>query len=775
MTGEASKPSFFWQGVLILLPLIIMAGITLAAITQDRATVEREARRRAEEIAQQFRSSLEQRWAAELARLDALSSALLAQSSARQRWPGDAANLDAALTNYTVLLSAWKADYPDLPFTNSLNYVDFLPDGKVRFPPGTDFPPQPASFSSKFSASQREAWKNLKKADIDHASPSRIEDALKAFLATDPDAEAVMNAQVIALRNRLQQMPPADAINQAITFIQSHHLTNSSEAGIPLSALLMNDAIQCSQKIGPSKRLWDGIGYIVQVSPSFMTPRLLDDLANLAVGNARLEENVQSWRDFWQSQEQLRELALAVQNSGKVRGLVATNFWIGHGGSRWFCSSDPMQIIPESTPIKVNAVHLYSGAFVAGTLRHSLGETLALFPNYLNATVNLDGEIFAIPPSNQNPRSDPEPQLLAETHGRLTQVVQQTVEKPGAVAPLNSTVDFEAMPSHPEFNVSISLIDPTAMFAQHRQRVLMLGGLIIGSGLAALVGFLATRRAFTRQLQLSEAKSNFVSSVSHELRAPIASVRLMAESLERGKIHELQKQNEYFRFIVQECRRLSSLIENVLDFSRIEQGRKQYEFEPTDLFALTRETVKLMEPYAEEKGVRLETSLAAPEQREGGNTEHRTPNIEVEIDGRAIQQALVNLIDNAIKHSTKGQVVTVGIDMSGAVCQVSGEKTSAADTLAHDTSHFALPTPHVALYVEDRGAGIPAAEHEKIFERFYRLGSELRRETQGVGIGLSIVKHIVEAHGGKVIVRSTVGQGSRFTIELPLNNNSLNK
>src|ERR1700724_2177889 len=97
-------------------------------------------------------------------------------------------------------------------------------------------------------------------------------------------------------------------------------------------------------------------------------------------------------------------------------------------------------------------------------------------------------------------------------------------------------------------------------------------------------------------------KSNFVSSVSHELRAPIASVRLLAESLERGKILEAPKQHEYFRFIGQECRRLSSLIENVLDFSRIEQGRKQYEFEPTDLIALTRRTVKLMEAEAAEKG-----------------------------------------------------------------------------------------------------------------------------------------------------------------------------
>jgi signal transduction histidine kinase len=291
-----------------------------------------------------------------------------------------------------------------------------------------------------------------------------------------------------------------------------------------------------------------------------------------------------------------------------------------------------------------------------------------------------------------------------------------------------------------QLKVNVYLTSPEEFFASQHSRAMLFGLLVITSTAAALIGLIAAWRAFHRQLRLAEMKSNFVSSVSHELRAPIASVRLMAESLERGKVHEPQKQNEYFRFIVQECRRLSSLIENVLDFSRIEQGRKQYEFEPTDVLALARETVKLMEPYAEEKGVRLqfdsklETQPASPERSEGGISE-------LEIDGRAIQQALVNLIDNAIKHSPKGSTVQVGAE-------------SDADW--------------TRLFVEDNGPGIPPAEQEKIFERFYRLGSELRRETQGVGIGLSIVRHIVEAHGGRVTVRSNVGQGSRFTIELPV-------
>jgi signal transduction histidine kinase len=304
-----------------------------------------------------------------------------------------------------------------------------------------------------------------------------------------------------------------------------------------------------------------------------------------------------------------------------------------------------------------------------------------------------------------------------------------------------------------QLKVSVFLTNPAELFATQKSRALWFGLLVIASTVAALVGLFMAARAFHRQLRLTEMKSNFVSSVSHELRAPIASVRLMAESLERGKVAGGEKQNEYYRFIVQECRRLSSLIENVLDFSRIEQGRKQYEFEPTDVAALTRQTVKLMEPYAQEKGVQLEMKTS--------NVEHRTLNIELEVDGRAIQQALVNLIDNAIKHSAKGQTVTIELD--------AGQRASGVppDFGLNDATNGIMP---VLLSVEDHGAGIPAAEHEKIFERFYRLGSELRRETQGVGIGLSIVRHIVEAHGGKVTVRSNPGQGSRFTIVLPVKN-----
>jgi signal transduction histidine kinase len=146
--------------------------------------------------------------------------------------------------------------------------------------------------------------------------------------------------------------------------------------------------------------------------------------------------------------------------------------------------------------------------------------------------------------------------------------------------------------------------------------------------------------------------------------------------------------------------------------------------------------------------------------------------LELNLDGRAIQQALVNLIDNAIKHSPKGETVSVELKAGG---ETSNIQPPTPNIELSDSERAASRNPQPStlnLSVSDHGPGIPASEHEKIFERFYRLGSELRRETQGVGIGLSIVKHVVEAHGGRVRVECEVGKGSRFTIELPGTNST---
>lgn len=281
---------------------------------------------------------------------------------------------------------------------------------------------------------------------------------------------------------------------------------------------------------------------------------------------------------------------------------------------------------------------------------------------------------------------------------------------------------------------AVYMTDRAGFFAEVRRRAFIVSMLVLAAAGGALMGMAQARKSYVRQQDLNEAQANFVSSVSHELRAPLASVRLLAENLERGGDESPERRREYYHLMVRECRRLGTLVQNVLDWSRIERGGQQYDFAPADLAALARETARLMEPQFTERNVRLELQIASDAQSSDG--------FEAVADAAAIQQALINLLDNALKHSPAGSVVSLSLARIG------------------DQLHFK---------VTDQGPGIPVDEHERIFDRFHRLGSELRRETAGIGIGLSIVKHIAEAHGGHVRVASTQGHGATFTLDLPKN------
>ena len=273
-----------------------------------------------------------------------------------------------------------------------------------------------------------------------------------------------------------------------------------------------------------------------------------------------------------------------------------------------------------------------------------------------------------------------------------------------------------------DLRLEILAARPALFEAAARQQARWTLGLLAFAVVISAGALFFIHRAVERERRLNALKSDFVASVSHELRAPVASIRLMADALTAGKL-EPHTVSEFHRLISREGARLTTLIENVLDFARIEQGRKSWHFEMSDLSALVSETLSLMEPLAAEKGITL---VASP-----------FPAVEAEVDPGAIQQALVNLLDNAIKFSP-------------AVSQV--------EITLREVS------PNWEIQITDHGPGIPPAEHQRIFQKFHRLGSELRRETQGTGIGLSLVKAVAEAHGGRVLLTSAAGQGSSFTL-----------
>jgi signal transduction histidine kinase len=243
-------------------------------------------------------------------------------------------------------------------------------------------------------------------------------------------------------------------------------------------------------------------------------------------------------------------------------------------------------------------------------------------------------------------------------------------------------------------------------------------------------GIILALRTASREMRLSQMKADFVSNVSHELRTPLASIRVFGEFMKLGRVTEQPKIREYGEHIETESRRLTQLINNILDFSKIESGRKTYSFERAQLEEVIAETLKTCE-------VRLRQSgFAVVFQRPP------RPLPAAVIDPDAIAQALMNLLDNAAKYSEQAEKKEIVVRV--------GQRYGS-----------------LLLSVTDHGIGIAPEEQKKIFEKFYRVSTGLVHDVKGSGLGLSLVKHIVEAHRGSVTVESAPGRGSTFTISLP--------
>ncbi len=245
--------------------------------------------------------------------------------------------------------------------------------------------------------------------------------------------------------------------------------------------------------------------------------------------------------------------------------------------------------------------------------------------------------------------------------------------------------------------------------------------------LVTLLGLAFTYRAVSHEMEVSRLKADFVAAVSHEFRSPLTSILALLERLESGKINDSATLKRYHRVIHQEVHRLSLLVNGLLDFARLEQGKKEFDLEPSNLVDLAKGTVKSFHDLGHaDRLTFVEAEMSEP--------------LVVSADRTAVAQCIQNLIDNAIKYSPKNSPVTV----------VTGRENG-----------------EVFLEVCDRGSGIPVSEQQKIFEHFYRARSTDIHNVKGAGIGLALVKRIMEGHGGRVTVDSRPDEGSKFRLVFP--------
>ena len=360
--------------------------------------------------------------------------------------------------------------------------------------------------------------------------------------------------------------------------------------------------------------------------------------------------------------------------------------------------------------------------------RHvSLGEQVALAAVIQGAAA---GPLLAVLRRNeQELRRDVLEKTLAGLEGQSVLAVLDGSDRPVyAPRPLDRaqrvlTVPFgEALPSW-----RLALYEPEGLAPRDAVRrqaalfiVLLLG--VIGFGLAA------SYRLVRRESEMARLKSDFVANVSHDLKTPLALIRMFAETLEMNRVPSEASRQQYYGVITRESERLTRLIDNVLDFSRIEGGRRRYDLALGHVEPVVHQVLDAFRYPLSQGGFKVDVSVE--------------PDLPaVRLDAEALAQALANLVDNAMKYSGDRRGLGVSAARAG-----------------HE----------IRIEVSDDGIGIPPSEHARIFEKFYRIGTSDTQGRRGSGVGLTLVKHIVEAHAGRVTVDSRPGEGSRFIIHLPV-------
>ena len=281
------------------------------------------------------------------------------------------------------------------------------------------------------------------------------------------------------------------------------------------------------------------------------------------------------------------------------------------------------------------------------------------------------------------------------------------------------------------FRMQVWPREPDTLYADLKRRQSLTMAMLIFVVALLVFGSYITARTVRRELEVAKMRADFVSTVSHEFRSPLTGIRQLAEMLFRGRVADEERRRRYHKMILQESERLGRLVENLLDFSRMEEGRKEYRLAPLNTSFWLRELVENFQSEVDGNEISLVADI--PED---------LPTISA--DGEALECAVHNLLDNAMKYSPGAQTVWLDVGAGNS---------------------------DVTISVRDRGVGIAEPDRKHIFDKFYRADGEISLQVKGAGLGLSIVRHIVAAHDGTVDCESRVGEGSRFSIRLPVTPN----
>lgn len=299
----------------------------------------------------------------------------------------------------------------------------------------------------------------------------------------------------------------------------------------------------------------------------------------------------------------------------------------------------------------------------------------------------------------------------------------------------NSSLDFKerevqqskALWIFPNYKIGISLAGKTIkdLVKQRALTNILLIGLLT---IVLILGVWIVYRNIKKEVELAQIKSDFVSNVSHELRTPLSLISMFSETLEMDRVKTEEKKKEYYSIISQEANRLGKIVNSILNFSKMEAGKRQYNFVDSYLNDAAENVYRSYKFHLEQKGFTF--NLVKDE----------TIPI-IKIDEEAVSEALVNLVDNAVKYSDNKKQITI--------------RTGIEDNFAF-------------IEVEDKGIGIPVKDQKKIFDKFFRVSSGNIHNVKGSGLGLSIVKHIIDAHKGKIELSSELNKGSKFRLLFPL-------